>query len=146
MKSLARSREKMNWRRGVPVPDTIKGVLFSARGRQRVRAGVRDSERTLGEKALVYEAGNDVAILEVVVVVRSKDVGRDGGGEVAAKLLVVRAGGTPLESARVPSSSLRPDEIERTGCRRPQDAFRARSQSWTREEGQSAPLTRQWGR
>lgn len=35
------------------------------------------------------ETGDNVRILEVVVVVRTKNVGRDGRGEVAAKLLVV---------------------------------------------------------
>jgi hypothetical protein len=49
-----------------------------------------DSERlTLGEQALVNETGDNVRVLEVVVVVRTKDVGRDGRSEVAAKLLVV---------------------------------------------------------
>lgn len=39
----------------------------------------------------MHEAGDDVRVLEVVVVERAEDVGRDRGGEVAAELLVVRA-------------------------------------------------------
>lgn len=35
------------------------------------------------------ETGDNVRVLEVVVVVRTEDVGRDGRGEVAAELLVV---------------------------------------------------------
>ena len=37
------------------------------------------------------EAGDDVRVLEVVVVVRAEDVGRDRRREVAAELLVVGA-------------------------------------------------------
>lgn len=35
------------------------------------------------------QAGQDVRVLEVVVVVRTKDVGGDNGGEVATVLFVV---------------------------------------------------------
>lgn len=44
---------------------------------------------TLGEETFVDETRNDVTVLQVVVVVRPKDVGRDSSSEVASKLLVV---------------------------------------------------------
>jgi hypothetical protein len=47
--------------------------------------------RTLGDQALVNETGDDVRVLEVVVVVGAENVCRDGGGEVATELLVVGA-------------------------------------------------------
>ena len=46
---------------------------------------------TFCEEALVDEAGDDVRVFEVVVVVRAKDVGRDRRGKVAPKLFVVCA-------------------------------------------------------
>lgn len=46
---------------------------------------------TLGEKTFVNETGNDVRIFEVVVVVRTENVGRDSRSEVASELFVVGA-------------------------------------------------------
>jgi hypothetical protein len=92
MNNLARSLEKMNWRNGFPVPEMMKGVPFSVVPPSvwlRKREG--EGEGTLGEKTLVNESWDNVRVFQVVVVVRSKDVGRDSGSEVAAKLLVVRA-------------------------------------------------------
>ena len=57
-------------------------------------AGAPDDEGLvvlLGEVALVDEAGDDVAALDVEGVVGAVDVGGDDGGELAAVLLVVEA-------------------------------------------------------
>lgn len=48
---------------------------------------------TLGQVHLVNEAGQHVTILDVEVVVRPEDVGRDDGGEGAAMLLEVGPAG-----------------------------------------------------
>lgn len=82
--------------------------------------------RTLGEQALVDETRNDVTVLEAVVVVRAKDVGRDRGREVAAEFLVVRAGAMESDKNTMDRivTSL---ERKRTGCKRPRDAFHART-------------------
>jgi len=44
---------------------------------------------TFSEETLVYEPGDDMRIFEVVVVVRTENVCRDRGSEVASKLFVV---------------------------------------------------------
>lgn len=44
---------------------------------------------TLGQQALVNKSGNDVRVFEVVVVVRTKNVGWDSRGKVATILLII---------------------------------------------------------
>lgn len=102
----------MNWRRGVPDPETVKGVPFSAGRGDRVSVHLcgaahstgfslrgsngedtrrEEPRRTLGEVALVHQPRDDMRVLEVIVVVRSENVSRDRSSKVAAKLLVVGA-------------------------------------------------------
>lgn len=58
--------------------------------------------RTLGEETLVHETRNDVRVLEVVVVVRTEDVRRNGRSEVAPEFFVVRA--EMIESTSIDAS------------------------------------------
>ena len=51
----------MNWRSGLPVPETMKSVPFSVERQHGPR-----SKRTLRQQALVHQAWDDVAVLEVV--------------------------------------------------------------------------------
>ena len=90
----------MNCRRGLPDPQTTNGVPFSVAGergpgqRSSGRLGLYPLTRqalTLGEVSLVAEAGEDVSVLDRVVVVRSEDVGGDDRGEVVSELVVVGA-------------------------------------------------------
>lgn len=60
--------------------------MINPKGREQKRAPL-----TFCEEALVDEAGDDVRVFEVVVVVRAKDVGRDRRSKVAPKLFVVCA-------------------------------------------------------
>lgn len=64
------------------------------------------TRRTLGQQALVHETWDDVTVLEGVVVVGSKDVGGDGGGEVAPELLIVGATGPDVSAAESAQSTL----------------------------------------
>ena len=57
MNSFAKSREKMNCRRGLPVPETTNGVPFSDR---QLPVG---SNRTFCEVALVYQSWNDMRLI-----------------------------------------------------------------------------------
>lgn len=61
---------------------------------------------TLGEQALVNKTGNDVRVLEIVVVVRAEDVGGNGGGEVATVFLVVGTTNRLNQSSRLRLGSL----------------------------------------
>lgn len=53
--------------------------------------GGGDCELTLGQETLVHKAWDDVRVLKVVIVVRSKDVGGNGAGELVSVLVVVCA-------------------------------------------------------
>ena len=52
----------------------------------------RHNLRTFGHVDFVHKAGDDMAALNVKVVVGAVDVGRDDAGEMAPVLLVVGAG------------------------------------------------------
>ena len=64
MKSLARSQEKINWRKGFPVPATTKEVLFSI-GCQRHKPGRRLGKHALSKIAFVYQTRNNMRIFKV---------------------------------------------------------------------------------
>lgn len=66
-------------------------TISASKSRRKGWKKTQHRRRTLGEQALVNKTGDDVRVLEVVVVVRAEDVCRDGGGEVATELLVVSA-------------------------------------------------------
>jgi hypothetical protein len=58
----------MNCRRGLPVPATTNGVLFSEAGRaQCVVREWNDESLTLRQVALVNKCGDDVCILEITM-------------------------------------------------------------------------------
>lgn len=82
----------MNWRRGLPVPMTVKSSPFSA-GRAKSACKLF-TKHTLGKVKLVDETGNDVAVLQVVVVVRAVDVGRDDARKAVAVLGAVSPSNT----------------------------------------------------
>jgi hypothetical protein len=44
---------------------------------------------TLGEITLVGQTRQDMRALEVIVIVGTKDVGRDNGSEITAKLIII---------------------------------------------------------
>lgn len=64
IKNLARSQEKMNWRKGFPVPATTKGVLFSMDCQHHI-SGCRLGKHTFSKIAFVYQTRNNMRIFKV---------------------------------------------------------------------------------
>ena len=80
----------MNCLNGFPVPNTVRGLLLAKHNRVNAsRRHTRCCTRTLSQIALVDESRDHMAVLQVEVVVGTKDVGWYDAGEHAAILLVV---------------------------------------------------------
>lgn len=106
---------------------------------------------TFGEVTLVDETGDDVGVFEVVIVVRSEDVGGDRRGELASELVVVRANGSNSSyhvSRRFETTKWR--NVGRgggggsTGFERRPISSRERIQSSTGEVVRGGPSSRRW--
>ena len=91
--------EKINWRSGLPEPQTVSGVPSPARECLRARPGPIKA-LTPGQVCFVDQPRNHVAILHVKVVVGAVNVGRDDARELAAMLLVVAPAGQQKESVK----------------------------------------------
>ena len=60
------------------------------------------STLTFGKVALVYEPGNHMAVLQIIVVMGTKNVGRYDTGEHTAMLLMIRPAGGDIQSIYEP--------------------------------------------
>ena len=60
------------------------------------------STLTFGKVALVYEPGNHMAVLQIIVVMGTKNVGRYDTGEHTAMLLMIRPADGDIQSIYEP--------------------------------------------
>ena len=66
------------------------------------RLMVHFSILTFGKVALVYETGNHMAVLQIIVVMGTKNVGRNDTGKHTAMLLMIRPAGGDIQKIYEP--------------------------------------------